>query len=297
MTEPGESIAAEEALERACMAAGIDPRDATALHGRANTVHLVPHVGAVVRLRLIYRSREWERRLRASIQLTRWLADCGFPAVRPLPINQPVLVDGWAVTFWHYEPVEPNTATVTDLAHMLRWLHALPAPPIDLPENDPLGSLPADVEHDELLPAETRDWLRAQCAEIRLQYRNLAVPLDLGLIHGDAHVGNLLRVNDRCLFADWDSTSYGHRVQDLIPTLHRVRHFGHPRTDWHDLCAAYGIDSGIEHHPGVQLLQRARELRALAAYIRSATRPEVRHELHKRVRTLMTGEFEQWSLV
>jgi hypothetical protein len=42
--------------------------------------------------------------LATSIRVTRWLAGIGFPAVEPLPVEQPVTGNGCAVTFWRYMP-------------------------------------------------------------------------------------------------------------------------------------------------------------------------------------------------
>jgi Ser/Thr protein kinase RdoA (MazF antagonist) len=285
-------------IERACAAADLNPRDAVTLHSRANAVYLLPHAHAVLRMRLTHHSEEWERRLRVSVQVTQWLAEQGFPTIVPLPIDQPIAVDGWTATFWKHETVQhPDTATVANLAEMLRHLHATPAPPFDLPDTDPLGSLPTDLDNDDILDDEHREWLRAQADDVKRKYPSTPVPLDHGLIHGDAHVGNLLDLGGEYLLGDWDSVSRGPRAQDLIPTLHRVRHFGHPHTEWLELCTEYGVDSDIEHHAGVQLLQRARELRSLAAYIRSAAKRDVRVELQKRLCTLMTNRAETWTLV
>lgn len=290
-------------IQRACAAVGIDARDAVKLDARANAVYGLPRAGAVVRLRHTYGSPEWAHRLTAAVKATRWLTQQGFPATVPFDVAQPINVDEWTATFWRYEKIdEPETgASVTDLAKALRRLHGLPDPPIDLLETNPLGSLPADLEHaHDVLTAQQRDWLRHRCTEIAAEYTTAAMPsgLSRGLIHGDAHAGNLLPVAGTYLLGDWDSVSHGPRAQDLIPTLHRVRRLGHPRTEWTDLCSVYGIAPEIEQHPGVRLLQSAREIRSLAAYIRGAQqRPDMRVELNKRLRTLMTSERAIWRAV
>ena len=286
-----------DVIRRVGATAGINSDDAVALHGRANAVYLLPRANAVLRLRLTRHSQEWEKRLRISVEVTRWLVEQNFPTIEPLPIDQPISVDGWSATFWKYETVQdPGTATVARLAEIIRQLHAAPVPPFDLPDTDPLGSLPTDLDNDGFLNNEHREWLQAQVDDIKREYPNTSVPLGQGLIHGDAHVSNILDVSGLYLLGDWDSVSYGPLVQDLIPTLHRVRHFEHPHAEWRELCMTYGVDPGIEHHAGVQLLQRARELRSLAAYIRSASQFDIRIELEKRLRTLMTGRFQAWTL-
>lgn len=278
-------------LIAACRAAGLAPGGARLLHARANHTYHLPQAEAVVRLRHTGDSAEWRRRLASAVQITAWLDQRGFPTVRPLDI-EPVTVEGWTVTFWHYLPIQDFVpAGPIVLGHLLRRLHTLPVPPLHLEPTNPLGSLRADLQHaGHVLPAEQRYWLLARSAEIAQEYRRIEMPLGHGTVHGDAHDGNLFRTSVGYVWGDWDSVSHGPLAQDLMPTLDGVLHFGQARADWTELCTAYGADPEIEHHPGMQLLCRARELRSLAAYIRSAPgRPDIQAELDKRLGTIIDG--------
>ena len=286
-------------LIAACEAAGLDPSGAELLHLRANAVYHLPAAGVVVRLRHTRGSAEWQRRLASAVAATSWLYEQGWPAVSPLPVEQPVTVHGWTVTYWYYVPADGTRAPATVLGELLATLHALPTPPVDLVPTNPLGQLLADIEHADgaLLDAERRDWLRTRAEQISSAYASASFPLSSGLIHGDAHTGNLLHSGDRWLLGDWDSVSTGPRIQDLIPPLEEVRHFGEPASTWHDLCRAYGVSSDLADHPGTQLLAQARELRSLAAYIRAAHRDDVRAELNKRLETLMKNTTAIWQAI
>ena len=67
-------------------------------------------------------------RLGTSVQVTRWLAKTGFPAVQPLPVGQLAAGEGCAVTFWRCLPQDGPPPVPADLGHLLRWLRAqLPA--------------------------------------------------------------------------------------------------------------------------------------------------------------------------
>lgn len=48
----------------------------------------------------IARSAAFERDARKEVSVARWLQAVGYPAVRVLPVEQPLLVDGRVVTFW-----------------------------------------------------------------------------------------------------------------------------------------------------------------------------------------------------
>jgi aminoglycoside phosphotransferase (APT) family kinase protein len=279
---------------------GLETDGVYLLHERANAVYHLPEAGAVVRLRRTRGSSEWQQRLASAVQVTAWLASRGFPTVVPMPLRQPVSIDEWTVTFWHYVPFD-DTAPPADpavLGRLLRELHSSPAPPVELADTNPLGSLLDDLEQEgPALAAEQRDWLRERAAQIAAAYPTTDMPLGRGMIHGDWHAGNLFPHEGTYLVGDWDSVSWGPRAQDLVPALDGVLHFGEPRSNWIDMCGAYAVDPDIQDHPGVRLLTQARELRSLAAYIRSAARPPVRAELRKRLRTLMDGATETWQPV
>jgi hypothetical protein len=283
-------------LDVVCQLAGLSATGARLLHQRANAVYHLPHDGVLVRLRQTRGSTEWEHRLASATRVTRWLAQRGYPTVTPLRLD-PVHVDGWTATFWTYVPIAPKAPAPgpADLAHLIRRLHEEPNPPVMLAQTNPLGSLRKDLEEVEHgLAEEQHEWLDAHAAEIAQTYLTADIPLGTGLIHGDAHTGNLFPTGHGYLVGDWDSVSIGPRAQDLIPTLDGVQHFDCPSSDWSDFCSAYGVDPSIAEDPGMQLLSRARELRSLAAYIRSAERPDIRAELDKRLRTLMFNETAIW---
>jgi Putative homoserine kinase type II (protein kinase fold) len=268
------------------------------LHGRANEVFLLPRARTVVRLRHAGKSDEWRRRLSSAVQVAFWLYNHGFPAVVPVSgLEQPVMVNGWITTFWRYV-IADSSMPVPGTAHLgllLQKLHRLPAPPVDLTPTNPLGSLLTDLARSgSLLSASQRDWLRAQSELVLAEYETTAQPLGCGLIHGDAHPGNLLAADGRYVLIDWDSVSYGPRIQDLVPTLVGVTRFGRPVANWVNLCNAYGIPTSVRYAPGTRLLCRARELRSLAAYIRASHHPDVLAELGKRLRTLIDGARETW---
>ncbi|GGL42676.1 hypothetical protein [Planomonospora parontospora] len=96
-------------LERACALFGLNARDARTLHVRANAVYHLPGSGAVVRLRYAPGNPAVHVRLTAAIAVTRNLAEQDFPAVVPLHVEQPAILDGWIATAWHYVTDPPAT--------------------------------------------------------------------------------------------------------------------------------------------------------------------------------------------
>jgi Phosphotransferase enzyme family len=274
-----------EALNDACAQTGLDATGACVIYERSNAVFRLAHDPVVVRLRYAPGSAEWMDRLTASVRVTAWLRTRQFPAVRPLDVGQPVAVGGYLVTFWDYVPeVGPPRNDIGALARLLRQLHRLPAPPVELPVTNPLGSLREDMARCAWLSKSQRSWLASRCDDLERQYDQASWKLGRGLLHGDAYTGNLLHTRDGAVLADWDSVSRGPREQDLVATRMRCR-FGEPAAQWDQFCDAYGLDPAL---PGLPVLQQMCELRALAAYLRSP-RPAAQVEATRRIIDLITG--------
>jgi Ser/Thr protein kinase RdoA (MazF antagonist) len=277
------------ALKAACALAGIDSDDAVLLHIRGNAVYHLTRCDVIARLRYIPGPPDpVTKQVTSALQTTAWLRRHGFPATEPLDLAQPVAVDGHLATFWRYETVTATgTRDLTTLGKLIRRLHSLPHPGVSLPSANPLGSLRADLSSSDAITAADRRWLLARADELEEQYHHTEWTLGSGLIHGDAHAGNLLHTPQGVILGDWDSVSHGPRELDLVPTSMWYR-YGRPRAEWDTFCAAYGVSPA--DLPGLPLLQELRELHALAAYARNANDDSYRAELTRRVTSLAAGD-------
>lgn len=293
MSWPSRAPVPADALAAACAAVGLDSSGAEIIYQRANTVYKLASVPVVARLRYTRGSASLLERLTASVRATRWLHEVGFPAVRPVDVPQPFPAHGYVVTFWHYIPsAEPGRRDIAALAWLLRQLHALPVPSLRLPVTAPLGSVRADAAACRWVTDAQRRWLTARCDELEAQYAGAESALGYGVVHGDAHPGNLINAPDGVVLCDWDAVSYGPREQDLIPVRLGYR-YGRPEAEWERLCNVYQVDSG--GLPLLPLLERMRELRAVAAYLRLADVPKARTEASHRIGDLMSGtQREPW---
>lgn len=277
------------ALRAASKLAGFDSGDAVLLHIRGNAVYHLPRTGVIARLRLILAEPDPVRKqITAAVRAAAWLGAHGFPATQPLDLDQPIYVDGHLATFWRYETLtETDTRDLTTLGKLIRLLHSLPYSGVSLPAANPLGSMRADVANSDAISVAERRWLLGRADDLEEQYHHAEWALGTGLIHGDAHAANLLHTPHGVVLGDWDSVGHGPRELDLIPTSMWYR-YGRPRAEWDTFCAAYGVNPA--DLPGLPLLQKLRELHALAAYARNANDDSYRTELTRRVASLESGD-------
>jgi aminoglycoside phosphotransferase (APT) family kinase protein len=271
---------------------GLDPRGARLIRVFATAVYHLPAASAVARIAPVT-STDTVTRLANSVQVTRWLGGIGFPVAGPLPIEQPVVVDGCAVTLWRYLPQEGPPLRPADLGLLLRRLHQLEPPPFTLPAYRPLLSVREAIESSQAINEGERAWLRNRCVQLLDAYDRLSFVLPAGMIHGDAWRGNLLRDGHRVVLADWDEVGTGPKEIDLVPTLQGTR-FGLPEPERDAFIAAYGHD--IRAWDGYPLLREIRELSTITALLRKGSGIDVAsRELQVRLRSLHTGNDQQWT--
>ena len=154
---------------------------------------------------------------------------------RPVPL---VSVPEAALTFW---PLLQSVGTFADwgwLGEVVRAIHELPD---ELAwRSDPLGRVRGNVAHyASITTADTRtiDLLRARCAE--LEERLKTVQLPLGVVHGDAHPGNVIVTSQGPILIDFDLAGHGPTMWDAtVPTVFH-RRFGLATTEVDRFFRAY----------------------------------------------------------
>jgi hypothetical protein len=254
-----------------------------------------------------------EARARRSTATTHALAATGFGCTRPL-WAEPTLLDSAVVSFWQYypQPADPQTlpspqllqTLVEALADLLHELHAWTGPLPDLQPAQPLARILAAMKMDDaratptLLPRE-RDYLTARIDETQAAWENIESVLGWGLIHNDAHRGNLLLADTSptgFVLADWDSVCLGPREIDLVHSSAPGGKFTLPETQRLTFARRYGFD--LADWPGHTVLREIRELHSLAAHLRLApTKPASATELHARLDDLLGRQPHIWRPV
>lgn len=275
-------------LDKACASVGLDPEEARLLRIGSNAVYRLA-APVVVRISRSGASLDQARR---SVAVARWLESAGFPAVRALHVDQPVVADGHVATFWGAVSDDGDQyATVGEVAEILVKLHALHAPgSLNLPALAPFENAGRRIEVNDWLTPGDRAFLTGRLAELQDKYAKLEFVLPPGVIHGDASIGNVLRdYQGNPVLIDLDGFAVGPREWDVVLTAMYYDSFGwHTREEYETFVQVYGFD--IMTWPGYPVLRDVREFLMVTWVIQKAGESETSAaEARKRIAALRTG--------
>ncbi|MFG2377066.1 phosphotransferase enzyme family protein [Streptomyces sp. NPDC048504] len=236
------SARATRVMAAACRAAGLDDTGAELIRLGENALFRLSSVPVIVR---VARGEEWLSTARTEVVVSRWLAGEGFPSARIIEdLEQPFLIDGHPVTFWHLILEGDRKATYGELGGVLRDLHSLTVPEsLALPSFDPFDKQALRLDR-AVIPDDDKAFLRKRWRELQDKYAELKFETPKGPVHGDAHVQNLM-VDDqgRVILIDFEAFCYDHPEWDLMVTS--VEHYSLGwQTDeqYADFVGAYGRD-------------------------------------------------------
>jgi aminoglycoside phosphotransferase (APT) family kinase protein len=282
-----------EALAGVCAAVGLDPTGAKLLRLTNNAVFRLVTQPVVVR---IVASRALRHRVVKVVRVARWFAEHGVPTVRLLPgIVQPVPAGDHLATLWEEVPEGGARPRGRDLGRLLRRIHALPVPDFPLPPWHPLDDVRRRVDEAGDLDDEDRKFLLYRCAEVHARIHELEFVLPTRLLHGDAHLGNLIPSPAGPVLCDFDSSCMGPPEWDLTPLAVGVIRFAEPVGRYRELARTYGLD--VTQWPGFRVLREVRELKLITSVLPiMSSNPGVRPELLRRLDDFRRGDTSaRWS--
>jgi hypothetical protein len=224
------------------------------------------------------------------IAVATWLAGTDLPAVElDNRFDQPLRGEGSLATVWRYiAPTEP-VPDVRSLARViLRW-HSIAAPPLWLPKWNPVADARLRLSDASGLDDADHAFLSTRYDALEVELAELEPALPVGVIHGDAHTGNLIRApSGEVVIADFDNTSIGPREWDLVPVAYGATRFGRP--DWyHSFVDVYGYD--VTLLPTWPVLRTVRELQMVASVVPIlASNPGVAAQFRHRLDSIRRGD-------
>jgi thiamine kinase-like enzyme len=227
-----------------------------------------------------------------TVAVARWLESVGYPSVRAVDVDQPIVIDDRAVTFWQAVSDDGDEyASVGEVAQVLVELHRLVAPKdLNLPSLEPFDKAAQRIEANDWLSSRDRDFLTETLGKVRQSYGELDFVLPQGVIHGDANVGNVLHDSDgNPVVIDLDGFAIGPREWDLALTAIYYDSFGwHTREEYETFVRVYDFD--IMKWPGYPVMRAVREFLMVPWIIQQAGEsPRLAAEARKRIRALRTG--------
>jgi aminoglycoside phosphotransferase (APT) family kinase protein len=280
-------------LAQACTQIGLDPAGATLVRLVNNAVFRLVRHRVVVRVTLV---EGLAHRAHTAVNVGRMLAAHGIPAVRPLlGIPNPVQVGRHAVSFWKRVNDTGWAPTAVELGDLLTRLHQLPIAGLRLPSWNPIADLRSRITDMHGWNQDDVDFLSRRCDAVESALAALDYPLPSSVIHGDAHLGNMITTPAGPVLCDLDTACIGPREWDLVPLAVSQLRFGHAVDVHRQLADAYGVD--ITTWPGFPVLRELRELKLAAVGMPIAdANPAVGLELRLRLRSLRAAHTTaQWT--
>ncbi|MFI1192354.1 aminoglycoside phosphotransferase family protein [Micromonospora sp. NPDC020750] len=272
---------------------GVPTRDAQLLRLTNNAVFALPSAAIVIR---IARTHQLYDRVGKVVRLAQWFAYVDAPAIRlAVDVEQPVQVGRLLASVWEYVPPTSPAPTAEDLGRALREFHTSGVPPFPLPAWDPVGDARRRLDDAEGLSDRDRDFLVDWCNRLEPRLDALRRDTEGQLIHGDAHVGNLLREpSGRAVLCDFDATCVGPWQVDLVAVAVGEARFG-GIDSYRSLADTYGCD--VTTDPNWPLLREARELKMIAAAVPLlASSANIVREFTTRLQSVVEGDHQaRWT--
>ncbi|WP_405799142.1 phosphotransferase enzyme family protein [Streptomyces sp. NBC_01506] len=280
------SAVATRVAAEACRRAGLDGDGARLIRLGENALFRLGARPVVVR---IARSTEYLDSARGEVAVSRWLAREGFPAVRVVDdLEQPVVVDGHPVTFWHLIEEEGRKASYGELGAILRDLHSLRLPAsLSLLPYPVLDRTDRRIGAAAAIPADDRAFLRKRARELRGRVEELCFGSPKGPVHGDAHVQNLMVDRaGRVILIDLERFSYDHPEWDLMVTATEHHSLGwQTRQEYGAFVGAYGRD--LRSWAGFATLRSLQEFNMTTWLMQNVSQsPETAAEYARRIASL-----------
>lgn len=278
-----------------CAELGLDPTGARLLRNVNNAVFLLSRAPVVIRLVTL---PSYIPRAKLAVAAATVFAEHDVPAIRLLPgIPQPVAVGEHVATVWQRVPATGPLPGGANLASLLRAVHAVPTPRRALPSWDPLTDFNNRMRHTTTMPDTDRDFLLRRSAELADAVALLRFALPTAVLHGDAHVGNVIPGPDGPVLCDFDSCAIGPPEWDLTPVAVANVRFSRPAAHQQDFIQTYGFD--VRDWPGFEVLHGIRDLKLIAGvFPRAGSPPAVQAEFDRRMASLRAGRLsERWRTV
>lgn len=280
-------------LQLACEKADLKSEGADLIRLGENALYRLRSDPVVVR---IARTLDYSEDAGKEVHVARWLAAIEFPAARLHDIaNQPFEVEDHPVTFWQYIAGTPGTrGNIEDLGALLHRLHsAQPTTEIHLPINDVLGRVSGRIKRAPV-PSADKEFLLSRCEDLSEEISSLRFPLEPTVIHGDAHVQNLMVTDTEVALIDFERFAWGHPEWDLAVTATEYVTAGWwTPGEYERFVESYGFD--VTRWSGFSLLRSVNEIKMTTWIMQNVQESDdIATEYGRRMQSIRTGRRGDW---
>lgn len=269
------------ALAEARRDLGLDTSEAELIRAGENTLYRLPG-GLVARV-----TREGqEDAARKEVRVSRWLIGHGVPVVEAIDaLDQPVVAGDRAVTFWR-DLGTHRPGNLSELAELLRRVHALPLPGFELGPLTPFVRFRDRLAAATWLPPDDLRWLYERGHDLQERYDARQIKQEPHVIHGDAWTGNVAVTGHGPVLLDLERFAIGPPEWDLVGVAVDFTTFGIlSAKEWAGFCESYGQD--VTTSEVFELFRDIRELRKVTFAIQMADhRPDIAEQARFRLACL-----------
>lgn len=281
---------AHRVMLAACQILGFDPNGSQLIRMGENALFRLPRSAVVVRI-----GRSFQE-LNLELSVANWLKTSGVPCSDPA-VEKVIDIDGHPVSAWKLIESDIEKPTASELGAILRLIHDLPEPvTFNLPEFQPMPKVNKRLRDLETyFDQSIVDFLRSKKNSIEKEFKEVASELGSGPIHGDAHIGNLMRGADkRIRIIDYGDFCIGPREWDLCTPAVGFKVGTLSEESYKEFASAYGFD--VLKWQGFETFQSARELN-MTVWLMQLTgqSKEIDEEIEKRIRDLHGNGIRRWK--
>jgi hypothetical protein len=278
---------AEAVLLVACASADLDARDACLVRWVGNAVFRLRRHPVIVK---VMTSSLLADRARVAVAAASHFAVHGVPAVRLWPsVPQPLLVNDHAVTFWRYEDLVGPAPTGEELGRLVNEMWKVPVTDVDLPRWDPVRAVRSRIADAQDAGSDDIAFLTGECDDIEERLPEIDYALPVSVVHGDAHLANVIPTAAGPVWCDFDSTCVGPGEWDLTPAAVASYRFPERANVHQQLVRTCGLD--VTRWAGFPVFRKIRELRLVTSVLPNLRgNPRIRYEFQRRMRSLRAGD-------
>ncbi len=285
-TEGFTSAVATRVMAAACRQAQLVSEGASLIRFGENALFGLASHPVIAR---VARTVDYLPSVRNEVKVSRWLTRVGFPAARVVEdVEQPLIVDGCPVTFWHLIRESERKASYRELGTVLRELHSLRVPEgLELPAYDVFGRSDLRIETVPGIPDDDREFLHKRGGELRDRLSELHFDIPKGPVHGDAHWGNLMvDRSGQVVLIDFENFCFDYPEWDLMVPATEYDSMGWVGdADYTEFVEAYGLD--LRAWSGFATLRAIQEFRMTTWLMQNVNEnPDVANEYARRIASL-----------